>query len=463
MIPAAFRERMHAILGADFPDFMEALASPSQHALRVVTKKMSAERLLSLLPFSPEPLPFAAGGFLIPEGERPGAHPLHHAGAFYMQDPSAMATVAALPFDITGRRVLDLCAAPGGKSGQLSERIGKSGLLVSNEIVASRARILLGNLERMGVENAVVTSTDPATLASALPEFFDLVLVDAPCSGEGMFRKYPEAVNEWSPEGVAAAAERGRLILNEAAKTVSPGGYLLYSTCTFAEEENEDNVVGFLAAHPEFSIVPVAEAVCRVTEPGIERIGRPAAITETRRFYPHKAPGEGQYLALLRKEGAQRSGAQDRPARGASMKAKPPQARDGGRDEAALRAALEELLSDAGALTPALFGDTWYALPPILPFLPHGILRAGVALGSFSGRVFIPHHHAFTALGDRFLCRLSLSLGDPRVAAYLRGEEIASDGGRGFAALRIEGAPTGGVKLSGGVAKNHYPKGLRTP
>ncbi len=449
MIPSAFLDRMRDLLGSEFPAFLEALSAPDTHALRAVEKKMPRDRLLSLLPFTPTPLPFFDRGFQIPEGERPGAHPLHHAGAYYMQDPSAMATVSALPFAIRGWRVLDLCAAPGGKTGRLSEEIGDGGLLISNEIVPQRARILLGNVERLGCENTVVTCTAPPQLAAALSAFFDLVVVDAPCSGEGMFRKYPEAAAEWCPEGVLAAAERSRLILDDAAKTVSPGGHLLYSTCTFSEEENEDTVAHFLAAHPDFRLIPVSTAVAAITEDGIVRRGRPPEIALTRRYYPHRAPGEGQYIALLERTDGE-----------APRIAAAPTRLDR-RAEAEVRAALCDLLGDSFDAPLAVVGDTWTAPPRDLPAIP-GVLRAGIGLGSFAGRVFIPHHHAYTALGGRFARRLELSLGDPRVAAYLRGEEIADSGSlRGFAALCIEGAPTGGIKLSGGVGKNHYPKGLR--
>ena len=212
-----------------------------------------------------------------------------------------MAAVAALPFPIEGWRVLDLCAAPGGKTSQLSDAVGACGLLFSNEIVRSRAVTLLGNIERLGLRNTAVLSLDPREVAALFDRYFDLTVVDAPCSGEGMFRKYPEAAAEWSEAAVTAAAERARLVLGEAARTVREGGYLLFSTCTFAEEENEDTIVCFLAHHPDFELVPLSPAVTAVTAPGIEGKGRPAEIAYTRRFYPHLAPGEGQYIALLRR------------------------------------------------------------------------------------------------------------------------------------------------------------------
>ena len=451
-LPAAFLARMKDLLGSEYPEFLAALSAPDVHALRCVTKKMPKERLVTLLP-SLSPLSFSEGGFLVPEGERLGAHPLHHAGAYYMQDPSAMATVEALPFPIQGWRVLDLCAAPGGKSGQLSERLGEGGVLVSNEISASRVRALLGNLERLGAANAVVTSLAPDAVRDRFPECFDLVVVDAPCSGEGMFRKYENAADEWSPAAVSAAAERGRYILEAAAATVAEDGYLLYSTCTFSEEENEDNVTAFLTAHPEFSLVPVSERVRLVTADGIVRAGRPPSIALSRRFYPHRAAGEGQFLALMHREGGRRRPFPEAPV-----------PRTDRRGEAEVRAALTELFGRRFEAPLFMAGEGWYTPPAGLPLPPPSAMRVGVALGTMAGRTLLPHHHAFTALGADFCRKVMLSADDERTAAYLHGEEIAApaDGERGFAALCIEGAPTGGVKLSGGVAKNHYPKGLRT-
>lgn len=451
MIPEEFLRRMERMLGKEYPAFLAAMQEPSAHALRVNRHKTDAEHLLRLLPFAPEALPFSAHGYLIPEGERPGAHPLHHAGAYYMQDPSAMATVAALPFPIEGFRVLDLCAAPGGKSTHLADLIGDDGMLYSNEIVPSRARILLGNIERMGIGNTAVLSLDPREIAALFDRYFDLTVVDAPCSGEGMLRKYPEAADEWSVAGVSAAAERGRLILAEAARTVREGGYLLFSTCTFSEEENEANVAEFLATHRDFELVPTAPEVVAVTSEGIGGQGRPAEIAYTRRFYPHIFAGEGQYIALFRRTGG-----------GVGAPTFRETARPlAGREEAAIRASLSELLTD---VPQRLFraGETVVAVPEGMPLPPRGLLRAGVALGTQSGKLLLPHHHAASALGKRFRNQLDLALGDPRVAAYLRGEEIeAAPALRGFAAALLEGIPLGLLKCSGGRAKNHYPKGLR--
>ena len=452
-LPSEFLARMRALLLEEFPDFLAVYERESEHALRVNTVKTDKDTLLPLLPFTPSPLPFGRGCYLIPPGERPGTHPLHHAGAYYMQDPSAMATVSALPFPIAGWRVLDLCAAPGGKTAQLADLVGDAGTLISNEIVPSRARILLGNIERLGLSNTAVMSTDPATVASMFDRYFDLTVVDAPCSGEGMFRKYPEAADEWSPASVEAAAARSRLILAEAAKTVAEGGYLLYSTCTFSEEENEETVTAFLASHPAFSLVPPADGVVAVTAPGILRAGRPADITLTRRYYPHKAPGEGQYLALMRKESGGRGDVTFRQTPTRIEK----------KTEATLRAHLADLLDPAAVMQLTMQGDTLLSLPEGMPLPPRGLVRAGVALGGLSGKLFLPHHHAAMALGRAFRGQLPLSLDDPRLAAYLAGEEIAADPAlSGFCAVTVAGIPLGLVKCSSGRAKNHYPKGLRT-
>jgi 16S rRNA C967 or C1407 C5-methylase (RsmB/RsmF family)/NOL1/NOP2/fmu family ribosome biogenesis protein len=443
---------MQDLLGAEYPAFLASYDAPDVHALRRNGVKADGESL-SLLPFTPSPLPFGRGCYLIPPGERPGTHPLHHAGAYYMQDPSAMATVAALPFPIAGWRVLDLCAAPGGKTAQLADLIGEAGTLISNEIVPARARILLGNIERLGLSNTAVTSTDPATVASMFDRYFDLVVVDAPCSGEGMFRKYPEAAAEWSPAAVEAAAARSRLILRDACRTVAEGGYLLFSTCTFSEEENEDTVTAFLAAHPDFSLVPISPAVAALTSPGIERPHRPADITRSRRYYPHNAPGEGQYIALFRRTAGGRGG----------LLFQESDTRVEKKTAAALSSHLSALLDSDPPTRLSVVGDTVIKLPEGMPIPPRGLVRAGVALGSLSGKLFLPHHHAAMALGRAFRGQLPLSLDDPRLAAYLAGEEIPADPAlSGFCAVTVAGIPLGLVKCSSGRAKNHYPKGLRT-
>ena len=451
-LPPAFMARMEELLGEELPSYLAALAEPPVHGLRLNRIKAD-EKTLSQLPFALTPLPHVEGGCLIPEGERAGLHPLHHAGAYYMQDPSAMAAVAALPFGIGGLRALDLCAAPGGKTSQLAEAVGEDGLLVSNEIVPSRARVLLSNIERLGLRNTLVYSEEPRALAALFPSYFDLVLVDAPCSGEGMFRKYPAARTEWNEAAPEAAAARSRLILEEALSMLADGGHLLYSTCTFSEEENEKTVSHLLSRHRELSLVPLAPSVTSVTAEGLYREGRPRDITLTRRFYPHLAKGEGQYIALLHKSGAGAGRTHAAPpSRGTALTRS---------EEATVRRAMSELFADLpeGSLRRA--GDTVLLAPREAPSLGRP-LREGVALFTVRGNLLLPHHHAVMAFGRLFRNRIDLPSDDPRVLSYLRGEELAVPHDmRGFFALLTDGVPLGLLKCSDGRAKNHYPKGLR--
>ncbi len=443
-----FLLRMKAVLGEEHQAFYETMSAPARHALRANRQKISPRRLLSLLPFPLEALPFSEDGFLIPEGDRAGILPHHHAGMYYMQDPSAMAAVEAVEVE-EGMRVLDLCAAPGGKSGQLADKIGKGGLLVSNEYVRQRALTLLGNTERLGLRNSVVMNGGPDTAASLFDRFFDLTVVDAPCSGEGMFRKYPEAKSEWSPENVTLCAERQRMILSHAAKTVAEGGQLLYSTCTFAPEENEENVLWFLKAHPDFTLIPVKEAVSAVTAPGLP-LSDSVDLSLCRRFYPHKSPGEGQFIALFRRTAGGVGGLLYKDTRKAPPK----------KDELAIKGALADMLPTDGIGELAVLGEDILS-PAAIPLPERGVIRSGVCLGSLRGKLFLPHHHLFSALGDRFYRTLDLSWDSQETAAYLRGETLSSSLARGYAALLCCGVPLGGIKVSDGVAKNHYPKGLR--
>ena len=283
--PAAFLDECREILKDEFPAFLRALALPPRRALRLNPQRNGAEQAAApFLPDGAPRVPWEPLGRYLAADAKPGAGIAHAAGAFYLQDASAMAPVAALD-PRPGERVLDLCAAPGGKSGQIAARLNGRGFLLSNEIEFSRARILLGNLERLGVTNAFVTSAPAEALARVLPAFFDRVLVDAPCSGEGMFRRDPEAASQWNPDAPAGCAARQTAILNDAARMVRPGGKLVYSTCTFNRLENEGTVREFLRAHPDFE--PDAFDLPGV---GTSRDG-------CLRLWPHRIEGEGHFLA----------------------------------------------------------------------------------------------------------------------------------------------------------------------
>lgn len=438
-LPKEFLQEMEALLGSEYPDFLKTTEQPSQRGLRRNPLKCGEDQLKESLPFPIVPTAFSPLSFTFPgEVEGIGRLPAHHAGLFYVQEPSACSAVTVLDPQ-PGERVLDLCAAPGGKSTQIAGLLGGEGLLWSNEIVKSRAQVLASNVERLGVRNAVVTSCHPQQLCEALQGFFDRVLVDAPCSGEGMFRRDPEAVAQWTPQAPAACAQRQRAILDSAALAVKEGGVLVYSTCTFSREENEENVNWFLSAHPEFVLLPVNLPFGR---PGVN--GLPVC-----RIYPMDG-GEGHFVAKF-----QRVGENTCLAGSFSQYLTK-------KEDPEVRALFEELFTIPYPGTAARFGDRVVLIPPGAPELDRlGVLRAGVELAHQKGRRLEPSHGVFQA-AKKEECRQihDLSWDAPQLLAFLRGEEIDC-GGKGYTALCAGGIPMGFGKASGGRLKNHYPKGLR--
>lgn len=451
MIPQKFLQRMQSYLDeASFEAFCAALERPPVRAFRVNTDKTDDNRLLPLLPFRATPLPFLPHAYYATD-DKIGAHPAHHAGMLYMQDPGAISTVAALEPG-KGLRVLDLCAAPGGKSTQLACAIGTEGVLVSNEYITARARILQGNVERMGVKNTVVTNLDSKTAADFYGSYFDLVVVDAPCSGEGMLRKYEAAAEEWSEENVTLCATRQRDILQNAARCVAPGGRLLYATCTWSLAENEENVAWFLDTFPDFSLLPVSDSVAAVTVNGMAINGRD--LSRCRRFYPHVSPGEGQFIALLQR-------APDSRATSPQKDSFTPLTRT---ETAVVEAFFKDTLQQIPQGRLCRLGDKIF-LSPNCPLPPRGVFAAGVCVGTLIKGRLDPHHQLYSAYGADFKRTLALNADDIRVTKYLNGEEIDApelqNMQNGFAAVLFEGAPLGGSKHVAGRLKNHYPKGLR--
>lgn len=451
MIPEAFLARMKQMPELDFNAFCTALEQPAVRALRVNTLKANADTVRALLPFAVKPLPFTKDAFYAPE-DKVGGLAAHHAGTFYMQDPGAMCSVLAAAPE-SGITVLDMCAAPGGKSTQLAAAIAPDGILVSNEYVPARCKILQGNIERLGCRAAIVTNLSTDQLADFYGSYFDLVVADVPCSGEGMLRKYEVAGEEWSPENIRICAARGWEILQNAARCVAPGGRLLYSTCTFAPEENEWQIDRFLCEHPDFSLLPVAPEIINITANGVNFEGLSHDMRASRRFYPHVSPGEGQFVALMQRA----SDADPIPARadnaGALSK----------KDAQTVQEFLAQALERVPDHRLVQIRDDIY-LAPNVPLPPRGVYAAGVCVGTLQKGRLVPHHQFFSAYGTDFRRKLDLAQNDPRVAAYLRGEEIAApelSGENGFAALLYEGAPLGGGKAVDGRLKNHYPKGLR--
>ncbi len=455
-LPGEFLSRMETILGDNFGDFLRAMDAPPVRGLRA--NAVGGETHLSDLPV--RPIPGIPDAFFLDTDERIGRHPLHHAGAFYLQEPAAMLPIAsAVCAGLIPRsaRVLDLCAAPGGKTFQLASAIGEDGLLVSNEINPSRCAVLAGNVERLGLRRVVVTNADSRAFGEYTPGFFDVLAVDAPCSGEGMFRKTPEAVAEWSPASPASCAERQRSILTAALPSLKAGGILIYSTCTYAPEENEETVSWLLREYPALELVPVTDpTILSYTDPGLPCEGVPAGAT--RRHYPHSGGGcfggEGQFFALFRLT-APIGGSAPKIKKGGEVKRER-------LDEKTVDAFLRATLTRLPAIKPALFKGK-IALPPAVLPLPENLLYAnGVTVGEIrSGRV-VPHHAFFSAYGTEFQRKLDFSPGDPALAAYLHGDVIpAPDTSDGWGAVLCEGVPIGGVKITGGTAKNQYPKGLR--
>ena len=456
LIPEKFKKKMQRILGDEYPVFIEALETkPAVRGMRVNLVKCTPAKLDGDGEFKLDPIDYVENGFILREERAMGASPYHHAGMVYMQDPGAMASAAAL--DVKDDWwVADLCAAPGGKSSQIAERLGEDGFILSNEYVPKRAKIIVCNLERLGIKNAIVTSLDTAKIAQMYENVFDLVVVDAPCSGEGMFRKSEDAVEDWSEENVLVCAKRQKEILENAKNLIKPGGYLLYSTCTYSPEENEENVDDFILKNPDFKLVKVKEEIIAKTRPGIKDFApNTPNIEYARRFYPHVSEGEGQFLALMQRDEnidiKQRILYKD--------EAKPLSKQE----NSVVSAFLKEALYEQPKGRVAKVGENIVLISHDCPIPKGSVFMSGVLLGEIKGTTLVPHHQFFSAYGNLFKSKLTLSRDDSRVAKYLAGEEIDSDTGiKGWCAVFFEGASLGGGKASGGKIKNHYPKGLRT-
>ena len=454
-LPPRFLARMRELLQEDYEAFLQGYEQPLRRGLRVNTLKISPERLLQVFPLPLIPSPFADDAFYLNAPHKAGGDPLHHAGAYYMQEPSASSAVTVLS-PKPQEHILDLCAAPGGKSTQIAAALQGNGLLWCNEYVRPRAQILIQNLERLGVRNAVVTNLDTAPLCEALENCFDAVLADVPCSGEGMFRKEEVALTQWSEALVTECAERGAYILENAAKAVRDGGRIVYSTCTFAPEENELQIAKFLTKHPEFTLCPIdvpfgrpALSAAQLTafDPAVDR----SVPTEfARRIFPADG-GEGHFIALLKKQG-------DASRKTISKRASKP--------DDTIRLAqilLEDCFLEPPQGTLARYGDIVRLLPDGMPAVSLPIMSAGVIVGTLAKNRLEPHHALFTSTPPAQCRRVeALTLTDPRTAAFLHGEEIAADTEKGYTAVTVEGVACGFGKVSGGTLKNRYPKGLRT-
>lgn len=426
MLPEQFLCRMEKLLGEEYESFLESYSQPRFQSLRINHLKDGEESVREKADFFGEEVPWALGGYYYKEESHPGKHPFHESGVYYIQEASAMAPACVLGA-LPGERVLDLCAAPGGKSTQIADALGGQGLLICNEIHPQRAKILSENVERMGIGNALVLNHEPAYLAQRFPEAFDRILVDAPCSGEGMFRKNEEAAGQWSADNVAMCAARQREIMEYAAGMLKKGGVMVYSTCTFAPEENEENVNWFLKEHPEFS------------------------LEESRRLWPHKVKGEGHFLARFTKDGNSKG---ETAVFGMERGIKEKDCKEW------LAFKSRYLKRDFQGIY-VMFGGQLYLVPEECPSLK-GLkaLRAGLHLGTVKKDRFEPSHAlALFLKPEEAVFSYDLSL--EQAGKYVKGETFAAEGEKGWYLICVEGYSLGFGKLSGGIMKNHYPKGLR--
>lgn len=428
MLPEAFLERMKNQLGEEYPAFLASMERPRAVALRFNPLKGEAPDL----PFVKEPVPWEPMGYYYDPDSRPGLHPYHEAGVYYLQEASAMAPVVLLD-PKPGERVCDLCAAPGGKTTQIAGRMGGEGFLLCNEYSPKRAKILSRNIERMGVANALVTNEDTADLARKFPEFFHKVLIDAPCSGEGMFRKEEAAVTDWSQDTVEMCAKRQAEILDNGAKLLMPGGCLVYSTCTFAPEENEQAVASFLERHPDFYSEETGAPWFSPGENGSYRL------------WPHKLLGEGHFLAVLRKAGEIQEDSTS-----AAQEKLPVLWTDFAR----------ELGIRLPPGKPVQFGQSLYWAPLETPQLRGlRVLRPGLELGELKRDRFEPAHAlALWLVGAAK--KQDFPWDSREMAAYIHGETVPSDV-KGWCLVTADGFGIGWGKGDGRMLKNHYPKGLR--
>lgn len=417
-LPVDFEKRMKVELGEEYPEFLKSYDLPPARGIRVNTLKITAQEFKKISPFLLDPVEWEKNGFYVP-CEGLGKTIYHAQGLYYVQEPSAMCAAPKLEVK-GGERVLDLCSAPGGKGTQLAQAMDGGGIIFMNEINFSRAKILSSNVERLGIKNAVVTCAAPEKLAEEFEEYFDKILIDAPCSGEGMFKKEEAAIPEWSLENVAKCAERQKKILDCAYAMLCGGGRMVYSTCTFAPEEDEIQVENFVKKY------------------GLKLI-------EMRKLYPHRVRGEGHFYAVMEKtDGGRRNLKTVLPSKDKRISL----FRDWEKQN--LNTSFENL---------CFVGDTLYSLPDDTPKTGVQTLRAGVRLTEINQRVEPSHSLAMCLKAEEADC---IEVDEATALSFLRGMTFqCSENLKGFKLVTFKNYPLGWCKCSGGVAKNHLPKGVR--
>ena len=451
-LPQKYLDSMKELLGDEFQTYLDSFSQKRLYGLRVNNLKISTEDFLKISPFKLKKIPWIDNGFYYEEEDKPAKHPYYFAGLYYLQEPSAMTPASILPIE-HGDKVLDVCAAPGGKSTELGARLGGTGLLVSNDISASRAKALLKNIEVSGIGNVVITCEEPGKLISSFESFFDKILIDAPCSGEGMFRKDNKLIKSWQMNGPEYFAAIQKSILSQAAQMLKPGGYMLYSTCTFSKLEDEDNIHLFLESHPDFSLVDIFDSGIPSIHP-YEGFSKGIGLPQCVRIFPHKMQGEGHFVALLKKDG---EAIQDSPVHGRPNKLP---------DE--LTAFLDELNFEIPSSDIIIQKDNVYYLPPLAGKLK-GLraMRTGTLLGELKKNRFEPSQaFAMTLKDGQYSSQINLKLSDDAVIRYLKGETIEVDescvtGNSSIKLIMVDGYPLGWGKYNNGQVKNKYLPGWR--
>ena len=459
-LPEAFLTRMKEMLGNEYEAFLESYTRPRTFGLRLNTAKISAAEFEKIVPFPVTPIPWVKNAYFYPADVRPSRCPLYQAGLYYLQEPSAMTPASCLPAE-PGDVVLDLCAAPGGKATALGSALKGEGLLVANDISASRARALLRNLELFGVTNSLIVNETPARLLERFPAYFSKILLDAPCSGEGMFRKEEALAKDWTPEKSRELSKIQRELILQAADMLRPGGLLLYSTCTFAPTEDEGVVSWLLENRPDMKLLEIPQH--SGFSPGIPGWGNGMeSLKQCVRLFPHKIDGEGHFMALLKKDGT-----------GDNIRESVKTLTDPA-TEKWLRLFFDEIGLRTLGGKPFDFsrvetkGDKVYYLPPdSADFRGLVFLRNGLYLGDLKKNRFEPSQPFALALhkGD-VEGTISLPVSDPRLERYLKGETLPiapgeAAHGKGWHLLCVEGWPLGFGKLINQTLKNKYPAGWR--
>lgn len=456
-LPCAFEDKMKGLLGDEYPDYIACYDEPRYYGLRVNTNKITVEEFIRIYPFDITPIPWIPNGFYYDgEAVSPSRHPYYFAGLYYLQEPSAMTPASRLPVE-QGDKVLDLCAAPGGKATELGAKLMDTGVLAANDISSSRAKGLLKNMEVFGIGNMLILSEEPGKLSGYFAEYFDKILIDAPCSGEGMFRKDKKMVKAWEEHGPEYFSGIQKSIIVQAADMLKPGGLLLYSTCTFDGRENEQTVAYLLKKRPEFKIVDMEEY--EGFSPGRPELteAKDPAIAKTVRIFPHHMKGEGHYLALLRKDGGIRGEDCAVPLKRSRIKL-----------PAELETFMKKVSWELDLTRIDIRGERIYYMPEGLPDL-RGIrfLRTGLLMGELKKNRFEPSQALamYMKKGD-YEETIDFSAKDERVSRYLKGETVDTEDmvtgkSKGWHLICVDGYPLGWGKLSGGILKNKYLPGWR--